>query len=124
MGTAHLDASITVAEAATEGIRYWEPRRLVYNGLLAAVVLLYFAAAWPTSGDLLSVDLVLEVFVLAVLANVFYSAAYVPDVFAQLSTLRGTWLRTRWVLLLIGTTFAATLTRFISMGMFIPHTHR
>src|SRR5215472_7406845 len=118
--TAIVPAS-SVTEAATNGIRYWEPRRLIYNAVLSAVVVVYFIAGWPGSGEALSVNVILNFFQLAVIANVLYSSAYIPDVFAQLSSLRDAWLRSRWVLFLIGTTFAATFARFISIGLF---THR
>jgi len=34
-------------DAVSEAIRYWEPRRLVYNAVLALVVLTYFVINWP-----------------------------------------------------------------------------
>ena len=113
-------AASSLTDAATNGIRYWEPRRLLYNAVLAVVVTLHFLSDWPASRRALSVTLGLRVFVLAVMANVFYCAAYLPDVFAQHSTLRPAWLRSRWVVFLIGTAFAATLTHFISMNLFHP----
>ena len=33
--------SLTFREAITDAIRYWEPRCLLYNGLLAEIVLFY-----------------------------------------------------------------------------------
>lgn len=107
-----------IADAATNGIRYWEPRRLFYNGVLAAVVVLYFAAGLPASRQALSVDTGLMLFHLAVIANVLYCLAYLPDVFVQLSSLRDAWLRSRWILFLIGTAFAANIARFVSMHLF------
>jgi hypothetical protein len=110
----------SVTEAATNGIRYWEPRRLIYNAVLSAVVVIYFFAGWPVSREALSVNVMLNLFQLAVIANVLYSSAYVPDVFVQLSSLRPAWLRSRWLLFLVGTTFAATFARFISIALFTP----
>ena len=52
------------------------------------------------------------------LANVAYCAAYVPDVFAQMSSLRDSWLRYRWALFMVGVVFAAVLTHFWSLAMF------
>lgn len=113
-----------LAEAATNAIRYWEPRRLIYNAVLTAVVVLYFFIGWPASWQALSVDLGLQLFQLAVIANVLYCSAYVPDLFAQLSSLRGAWLASRWIVFLVGTAFAATNARFVSMHLFglLPHT--
>ena len=114
--------SVNFRDAMSSSIRYWEPRRLVYNGVLLLVVGGWFIAGWPTSKDALNIDLGLGLFVLAVLANVAYCAVYLPDLALQFSTFRDSWLRLRWVLLLLGTSFAAVITHFFAQGMFGPHT--
>src|SRR5579862_6481701 len=114
-----MDAN-ALREPATDAIRYWEPRRLVYNGALFAIVLACFVYGYPSSGAALSVDKTLLLFILAVLANVAYCAAYVVDLFAQNSEYRGLWRRYRWVLFAIGLSFAGVLTRFWSLGAFLP----
>ncbi len=68
---------------ATEAIRYWEPRRLLYNGLLAVVVALTFWLNLPASKASITIDSVLWLFLLAVLANVAYCAAYIVDILVQ-----------------------------------------
>ena len=103
---------------AANALRYWEPRRLTYNGALAAVVLGHFVFGWPASRDKLSVDLVLGFFILAVLANVAYSAVYAVDLFVQFAGLDRPWRVGRSVLLFIGTAFAAVITHFILQGEF------
>ena len=100
------------------GLRYWEPRRFVYNGVLALVVAVQFVLAWPGSRERLSFDLALGIFLLAVLANVCYCAAYVADVFVQFSELHREWRTGRVILLSVGTAFAATLTHFLARGFF------
>lgn len=105
-------------EALTDAIRYWEPRRVLYNFLLAGIVLTYFGLSYPASRGMLSVDGVLVVFILAVLANVAYCAAYAADIFAQLSGFRFAWLKYRWILFLIGILFAGTITRFLALALF------
>ena len=107
-------------DAITDALRYWEPRRLAYNAVLALIVLGYFVANWAHAVTVVSVDGVLAVFLLAVLANIAYCAAYVGDVFVQVSGLQEVWHRWRWILWLIGTTFAAIITRFFAMGFFVP----
>jgi hypothetical protein len=99
------------------GLRYWEPRRIIYNGVLSMVVLAHVALAWPGSRTKLSFDLALGVFLLAVLANVCYCAAYVADIFVQFSGLHEAWRVGRAVLLVVGTTFAATITHFCAKAM-------
>ena len=104
---------------ATEALRYWEPRRLLYNGILALIVLVHFSLGMPESTSFLSFDNLLLVFFLAVLANVCYCGAYVVDMFVQLSGFRAAWSRWRWIVLLLGILFASTITHFFAMGMFM-----
>lgn len=108
----------TIRERVTDAIKFWEPMRLVYNGVLLVIVLIYFKLGWPRTREFLSFNSVLLFFVLAVLANVAYCAAYVVDIFAQLSGFRETWRKVRWALFSVGLLFAATLARFWSMGIF------
>jgi len=105
-------------EYLTDAIRFWEPWRILYNLTLAAVVIIYFAIGYPQSKSTLTVDFCLGLFMLAVIANVAYCAAYVVDIFAQASGFRELWQRCRKLLFVIGTLFAAIITRFIAMGMF------
>jgi hypothetical protein len=99
-------------------LRYWEPRRLIYNGALALVVIMDFLYALPASREALSVDLVLGLFILAVIANITYCAAYIADLFVQFSGLDEAWRRGRVALLTIGTAFAAVITHFFARGIF------
>lgn len=104
-------------EYTTDALRHWEFRRLFYNALLAAIFVWHFAAAWPASRYVLTFDHALTLFVLAVLANVAYSAVYVADVFIQMSGFRASRARWRWALLGVGFAFAAVLTHFFSQGL-------
>jgi uncharacterized membrane protein len=114
---AYMDAQ-TLRESVTGAIRYWEPRRLVYNAVLAAVVLIYFGIYYPASKSFLSVDSVLGLFLLVVLANVAYCAAYPVDIFVCASNYRDQWRKHRWVIFMIGLLFAAIIARFFALGMF------
>jgi hypothetical protein len=95
-----------------DALRYWEPRRVIYNAALAAVVLGDVLAGWPESKARLSVNVLLGFFFLAVLANVCYCAVYVVDFFVQFSGLRDAWVKGRIAVLAVGTTFAAVITHF------------
>lgn len=108
----------SLRESLTDAIRYWEPLRLAYNLALAVIVLIYFWRGYPGSKASLSLDAILFVFLLAVLANVAYCAAYVVDLFAQASGYRETWRSNRWILFAIGLLFASVVTRFWAVGMF------
>ena len=105
-------------EGVTAAIRYWEPRRFIYNALLAVVVLTYFGLNYPASKSTISLDFVLLLFLLAVLANVAYCAAYVVDIFASASSYREQWWKLRWIIFTIGLLFAAIITRFFALGFF------
>jgi hypothetical protein len=102
----------------TDAMRYWEPRRIVYNAVLAAIVLIYFGLNYQNAKANLTGDVVLFMFLLAVLANVAYCGAYIVDVFAQISGYREVWRKFRWVLFLTGVVFAGILTRFWAMSLF------
>ena len=105
-------------ELASDALRYWEPRRVLYNIVLLLVVAVEFFVRWPTSKVGLNADTGFVCFILAVLANVAYCAAYGVDLFVQFAGLRAAWGRTRWVLLLVGTAFAAAITHFFTEGLF------
>jgi len=109
---------VTARQALSDALRYWEPRRILYNGALALVVAAAYLAHLPASRSNLTFDAFEGLFVLAVLANVAYCAAYLVDFGVQLSAYRGLWLRTRWLLLAIGITFGAVLAHFFSLGIF------
>ena len=101
-----------------DGLPFWDPRRYWHNAVLLAVVLLQFGLAWPESRQSLVFDKLLMLFVLAVVANVFYCAAYVVDLFVQLSPFHEVWVRRRWLLLTIGFMFESILAHFVTTGMF------
>jgi hypothetical protein len=99
----------TFREVFTDAIRYWEPRRIGYNVVLTLIVLGWVSFTWPHFRGAFTWGSLLALFVLAVLANVCYCAAYLVDVPVQYSAFRDTWRRRRWVLWLIGVIFAAII---------------
>ena len=107
-------------DMATDALRYWEPRRLLYNALLTAVVLVDVGLQWPLPRGVINFNAVLGLFVLAVLANVAYCAAYVVDLFLQFTHYRE---QRRWWragVAIIGFTFAGVLAHFFAGGAFPP----
>ena len=117
----HAGAKASLREMVTDAIRYWEPRRILYNAVLALIVIGYFCGSWPRSRATLSFDGFLFVFILAVVANLCYCAAYIADIFAQFSGFRVIWLRWRWLLLVLGILFAGIITRFFALGFFFSN---
>ena len=108
-------AAVPWNDLFTDALRYWEPRRLFFNGLLGVIVLAAAAMhsissdAPPVRGAGLFAPFG-ALLVLAVAANVCYSTAYVVDVFLQASAYRSTWRRWRWVLYWLGLAVGAILT--------------
>ncbi len=102
--------SLPFRDVITDAIRYWEPRRIGYNFVLAAIVLGWIVLTWRHFRSAFNWPSVLAIFVLAILANVCYCAAYVVDVPVQYSAFRDLWRRGRWALWLIGVLFAGVIT--------------
>jgi hypothetical protein len=104
--------SATWRDSFSNALRYWEPRRLIYNAVLAAVTIFWFVWAWPHFLPALTLGNLLRLMGLALIANVFYCAAYLVDIPLQLSGLSALWSRRRWGLWLMGTAFAMLLTSY------------
>lgn len=105
-------SQVSMRDVLSDAICYWEPRRIDYNLALAAVVFAWSIAIWPQVRATLNLQLVLALFVLAVLANVCYCAAYLGDVPVQCSSFRTRWRGRRWMLWLLGTLFGMALTYY------------
>jgi hypothetical protein len=104
--------SPNLREIFADAIRYWEPRRIAYNLILAAVTVAWIALSWPHFRESLTLQSLLLVIVLAMMANLCYCAAYIADVFVQYSALQSAWNRRRWVLWWTGTLFAVVLANY------------
>ena len=98
----------TLADAA----RFWEPRRILYNLILAAATIGWFAHAWPGFRKEFTVQGVIPLTVLALIANVLYCAAYFIDLPMQLTASSALWKRYRWILWVAGTMLAFAITNY------------
>jgi hypothetical protein len=104
--------------SVADALRYWEVRRVLYNAVLTGVAVLWVVLTWPhfrpvqlmgiPPGD--THPAVLILIILAFLANVCYTAAYLVDVPLQLTF--ATWRKYRWALLLGGTLFAMLIENY------------
>lgn len=92
-----------------DAMRFWELRRIPYNVILAAVVIVWLVANRAHLNEELLWPAILALFVMAALANVLYSVAYCLDVFVQYSSFRDLWRRRRWMLWLAGMLLAVAL---------------
>lgn len=98
--------------AFADAIRYWEPRRLVYNLILMAVTAAWVVATWPHFRPALTFSSLPPMAVLALAANVCYCAAYVVDAAMTHSSFDLDWRSRRWILWLVGTLFAIVLASY------------
>jgi hypothetical protein len=99
--------------AFAEAIRFWEPRRILYNLLLLAVTLLWVAFTWPHFQPAFQLPAILALGILALLANICYCAAYLVEAAMLGATFRNIWKnRQRWALWVVGTLFAILLANY------------
>lgn len=110
-------------ETLAEAIRFWEPRRLLYNIVLAAVVLVWLFATWPHFRPMFIPSSFLLLGVLASIANVCYCAAYLGDVSLQGLHLNVVRCRLRWGLWFAGTLFAILLANYWIADEVYPFVH-
>ena len=86
--------------------RFWEPRRLLYNALLFAVVVIWVARSWPHFRPAMTLESLGIMTVLGLLANACYCAAYLAEILIQNATTSAAWNRQRWVIWVVGTLLA------------------
>lgn len=105
-------SSDSIHEKIVEAARFWEPRRIVYNLVLGAVVIFWVVKTWPHFQPAFTLTSLLQLSALAVLANVCYCAAYVVDIPAQYSELGPNWRHGRRVLWVPGMVLAFVFTNY------------
>jgi hypothetical protein len=87
-------------------VKFWEPRRLLYNLLLFVVVMIWLVKTWPHFRPAMNLEALGIMTVLALLANVCYCAAYLAEILIQNATTSAAWNRQRWAIWVVGTLFA------------------
>src|ERR1039457_2370499 len=104
-------------------IRYWELRRIWYNAALTLLVAWWIVRTWPHFEPAFTLGSLGRMFILAVLANVCYSTAYVVDL-ALLSSLQpSTRSRARAALWIAGTLFALLVATYWIGDEIYPDVH-
>lgn len=93
-------------QAFLDAMQYWEPRRIAYNFVLAAVLFAWLALTWPHFRAALSGRSLLELLTLATIANACYCSAYFAEIAVRDSSFRSTWKSRRWDLWVAGTLLA------------------
>jgi hypothetical protein len=115
--------SSTRRDSFSQAVRYWEPRSILYNVVLASVSIFWFGSAWQHFRPAVNPGNVFRLLGLALISNVLYCAAYIVDLPLQLSNVRAFWTRHRWALWLIGTVFAMLLTSYWINDEIYPLVH-
>jgi hypothetical protein len=92
--------------------RYWEVRRIWYNVLLTAQVALFVIRTWPHFKPAMTISSLGKMLVLALLANVCYSAAYLGEIADSDSAVGRGWRRRRGVVFVVGTLVALLLAQY------------
>jgi hypothetical protein len=100
--------------------RFWERRRLAYNLVLLAVTLSWLALLWPRSRAALAPAGLAQLAVLAALANVCYSAAYLAELALRQPFEPGRNSRWRSALWALGVALAAVLALYWLMDEVTP----
>jgi hypothetical protein len=95
-----------------DSARFWETGRLAYNLVLAAVVIAWVAFTWPHFRVAITLPSLFRLAVLALLANVLYSAAYLVEIPMRRSPLAGVWRHRRRILWFAGTLLAVLVTNY------------
>ena len=78
-----------IGKGLADAARFWEPRRLLYNLLLAGVVLVCVTKTWPQFRPAITLESLGIMTVLALLAT------YLAEVLVQNATSRAAWNRQR-----------------------------
>ncbi len=99
-------------EILGDAIRFWEPRRVIYNVILAAVFAGWVVLTWPHFREASVLQGLLFLIIFFVAANVCYSAVYIVDIPMQGSFHRAGWRRWRFGLWLVGTCLAFVFTNY------------
>ena len=101
-----------MAPDVRDALRYWEPRRLLYNAALAALACGWVVVTWPHFRPALTLGNLGRVVILAGIANLCYTTAYLVDLPLQGAfpdSSRRAW---RFPLWLLGTLLALVIAQY------------
>jgi hypothetical protein len=90
-----------------EGGRFWERGRLAYNGVQLLLTAVMAVLRWPKAHFF--VDNFGSYIAFAFVANILYTAVYLPEALLQIPQLRPFTRAVRWCVFIIGTAYACVL---------------
>ncbi len=114
---------IPLADLFFRSVRFWEFRRLFYNLVLIAVVVLWVAVSWPHFRPAFNLAAFLLLAVLAVFANLCYSFVYFLELLVLRTDLQTYWFRWCPAVWIAGTLFAVLLENYWIADEIYPYVH-
>ena len=127
MDNSHLpqptDSAPQPREPLADAIHFWERGRIVYNAILAIIILGWIILTWPHFNIPLTPQPLLFLVFFAAMANLFYTAVYLVDIPLQHSSFKTVWRRWRLALWLLGTLFAILFTNYWIADEIYPYVH-
>lgn len=114
----------TSQPAFRDAALFWEPRRLVYNAILATIVFLWLVLTWPHFRPSLTLGSLEATVVLGLAANLCYSAAYLAEIFIQALISSVHWRRFRWTLFVLGTLLAILIENYWIADEIYPYANQ
>jgi hypothetical protein len=102
---------------AANALRYWEPRRVVYNVVLVIVMIGLVIARGRGSHVTMTWDRLPRFLYLALLMNICYFAAYIVDLLVCFSKHQSALPVWRWLAFVVGTILAAFITTLLSIAI-------
>lgn len=99
----------------TNAVSYWERKRIIYNGVLALLVLVCWGADILSGGPRQWLGAAIVLLMFAGVANALYCFAYPVDLAFQMTPLKGSWKRFRWLLFAAGVILASILALWIML---------
>jgi hypothetical protein len=91
-----------------EGGRFWERGRLAFNGVQLLLTAIMLVVRWSKAHYF--ADNLGTYIAFAIMANILYTAAYLPEAILQIPQLRRFTVPVRWCVLIAGTVITCFLT--------------
>lgn len=95
---------------------YWEPMRVIYNGVLGVLVLVCWGLDIVLAGPGQWLGAALVLMILAGIANALYCLAYPVDLAFQMMPFIQRWKGFRWSLFALGVVVASVLALWVMLG--------
>ncbi|MDG1896859.1 MAG: hypothetical protein P8J37_18290 [Fuerstiella sp.] len=106
---------VNIQSHVSEAISYWERKRIVYNIVLACLVLTCWGEDMLLGGPAQSLGNGIVLLTLAGIANVLYCFAYPVDFAFQITPLKAVWQRHRLMLFTSGLLLASALALWVML---------